>query len=128
MTTTLGPNLGILIDAAVGDSHPNEFRKVLRALDCFLPNLSVKSKTTTAQPVSPSDGDRYIIPSGATGAAWSGKADGTVTYYSTHLTTTSGGTDTTTSGWEFYTPKLNWLALVEDESNASKRWSGSAWV
>lgn len=31
----------------------------------------VISKTTTAQPASPADGDIYIIPAGATGAQWS---------------------------------------------------------
>lgn len=128
MTLVLGPNLGVLVNAATGEAHPNELRKVLRALDCFLPSLSVKSRTTAAQPASPANGDRYIIPTGATGALWAGKAAGTVAYYSTSITTTSGGVDTTAAGWDFYTPKRNWEARVEDESDAAIRYSGSAWA
>jgi hypothetical protein len=128
MTLVVGPNLGVLLDAAVGEAHPNEFRKVLRAIDCFLPGLSVKSRTTAAQPASPANGDRYILPTSPTGTAWAGKAAGTVAYYSTSITTTSGGVDSTASGWDFYTPKRNWQARVEDESDLAIRHNGTTWV
>lgn len=128
MSTTNGPILGILIDASVGNAHANEFRRVLRAIDCFLPNLSVKSRSTTAQPGSPTNGDRYIIPASATGAAWAGKATGTVAYYSTAITTTTGGSDSTTSGWDFYTAKRNWQARVEDEADLLVVYNGTTWA
>ena len=38
----------------------------------------VVSRTTAAQPSSPGDGDLHILPAGATGAAWAGKAAGTL--------------------------------------------------
>ncbi len=41
----------------------------------------VISKSTTAQPGSPADGDLYIIPASATGAAWSTFAVGSLAYY-----------------------------------------------
>ncbi|MGE5565496.1 MAG: DUF2793 domain-containing protein [Parcubacteria group bacterium] len=46
-----------------------------------LVQTSVESRTTAAQPGSPSDGALYILPSGATGADWGGKAASTVMRY-----------------------------------------------
>jgi len=84
MSITNGPNLGAMIDAAAGDAHPNELRKLLRMLDCFLPNLSVKSRSVTAQPSNPADGDRYILAAAHTGTAWGPATAGQIAYYSTH--------------------------------------------
>lgn len=128
MTLTLGTNLGVLLDAATGEAHPNELRKALRAIDCFVPGLSVKSRTVSAQPTTPTSGDRYILPSGATGSAWGGKAAGTVAYYYSVGTITTGGADSTGPGWDFYTPKRNWEARVESESDVAVRFNGSVWV
>ena len=128
MTLILGPNLGVLLDAATGEAHPNELRKVLRAIDCFVPKLSVKSRATAAQPASPANGDRYILPASATGSAWAGKAAGTVAYYYSVGTTTTAGADSPSAGWDFYTPKRNWDARVEDESDVAVRFNGTAWV
>lgn len=127
MSITNGPYLGIMIDALSGDTHPNDFRKVLRALDALF-FLSVKSMTTNAQPLTPADGDRYLMTATPSGTSWAGKAQGTLAVYSTHITTTSGGVDTTVSGWEFYTPKRNWEARVEDNSDIMVVYSGTAWV
>lgn len=62
--------------------------------------LSVKSRATTTPPASPADGDRYIVPAGATGA-WSGKTD--------QIAVLING------AWEYHVPKVGWLAYVEDE-------------
>lgn len=127
MAISNGPQLGVMIDAAAGDAHPNDFRKVLRMLDAGL-FLSVKSMTVTAQPGSPADGDRYLLPGGQTGTDWAGKAAGVVAVYTTHNTVTTGGTETTTSIWEFIAPKRNWIAFVEDASDAFVRYTGTAWT
>ena len=127
MAITNGPKLGIMIDALSGDAHPNDFRKVLRALDALM-FLSVISMTTNAQPGSPADGDRYLITAAPTGTDWSGKTQGLLAVYSTHITTTSGGVDTTVSGWEFYTPKRNWQTRVEDAADVIVLYSGTVWV
>jgi hypothetical protein len=56
MAVTNGPNLGLIISAATGDTFDSDFRKLLRALDALL-NCSVISRTTTAPPGSPANGD-----------------------------------------------------------------------
>ena len=126
MTVTLGPRLGLMLNAAAGDAHPNEFRDFLRGMDALC-QISAKSRTTAAQPSSPTNGDTYILPASATGTAWGGKAAGTIAYYTTQQTITSGGTESTVSGWDFFTPKRGYIANVEDEGDACYRHNGSTW-
>lgn len=76
------------------------------------PQASVKNRTTTTPPSSPAIGDRYIIPSSATGA-WSGKANQIAEYAS--------------SGWTYYTPEVGWTCYVDDEQKIYS-WNGTAWV
>lgn len=61
--------------------------------------LMVKSATTFATPVSPSSGDMYIVPTGATGA-WSTHV-GTVALY-------------TAGAWTYWTPADGWSAFAKD--------------
>ena len=63
---------------------------------------SVKSTTTTAPPASPTDGDTYYVPSGATGA-WSGHAGEVATW------------DDDANEWTF--EAVNPSALVYDEGS-----------
>ncbi len=51
------------------------------ALRIELLSRPIISKTTTAQPVSPADGDCYIIPAGKTGAQWATFTIGDLTIY-----------------------------------------------
>ncbi|MDT3427691.1 hypothetical protein J2Z22_003254 [Paenibacillus forsythiae] len=76
------------------------------------PQASVKDQNLTAPPGSPAEGDRYIIPAGATGA-WSGKTNQIAEYQS--------------AAWIFYVPVTGWTAYVDDESKIYS-WNGSAWV
>lgn len=75
--------------------------------------VRVKSRTTTAQPGSPANGDTYIVPTGATGTNWSGQ-DGKIAHY-------YGGS------WKFWTPIEGVREWANDEDI---RWvyNGSAWV
>ncbi|KEF40398.1 Protein of unknown function (DUF2793) [Schinkia azotoformans MEV2011] len=73
---------------------------------------SVKSKTITAAPASPSKDDRYLIPSNATGA-WSGKGNQIAHYNGV--------------AWEYYVPKLGWSTYV-DADNKNYVYNGTAWV
>lgn len=75
--------------------------------------LSVLSRTVAAQPGAPANGDRYMIPTGATGAQWAGN-DGKVAAY-------------IDGAWTFYTPVNGWQAKVIDEG-VRVEYSGSAWV
>lgn len=75
------------------------------------PQASVKNRTTATPPSTPASGDRYIIPSGATGA-WSGKTNQIAEY---------------TTTWTYYPPVVGWTAYVDDEQKVYS-WNGSAWV
>ena len=66
----------------------------------------------TNQPGSPSDGDWYIIPSGATGAQWSGFSEDSVAIY-------YGGT------WYEFVPATGNIVSV---AGVLVRFSGAAWV
>lgn len=72
---------------------------------------SVKSRTTASPPSSPSKGDRYIIPSGASGA-WSGKTN-QIAHYNT--------------SWEYYMPKEGWSTYVDSEDK-NYVFNGTSWV
>lgn len=100
MSVSNGPNLGVMINAATGDAFPTDFRKLLRAVDVLL-QAAVKSKTLTAPPGSPANGDRYIVAASPTGA-WAGHA--------THIAVWTTDNPASPSGvWEFYTPQAGWL-------------------
>jgi hypothetical protein len=75
---------------------------------------SVLTKSTSAQPGSPSVGDTYLIPTAATGTDWAGK-DGRVGIY-------------TAGGWRFAILPVGHLLYVRDETaiyhkNASGVWT-----
>jgi aryl-phospho-beta-D-glucosidase BglC (GH1 family) len=110
---TLGLNLGLSIAGVAGMANWSKtYEDNLEAMDT-LAHLSVASMTVTAPPASPSIGDRYIVPTGATGE-WAGE-DGNVA-----LVTHSGD-------WKFFTPKQGWQAFVEDKG-AFYFYFRSVWV
>lgn len=76
-----------------------------------LVGLAVLDRDLTAPPGSPSNGDAYIVATGATGA-WSTK-DGKVAVYR--------------SGWVFFTPPLGLAAWVADEKQFFY-YDGTSWV
>lgn len=76
------------------------------------PQASVKNRTTTAPPGTPVVGDRYIIPTGATGA-WAGKTDQIAEYAA--------------GAWNYYPPSVGWTSYVDEEQKIYS-WNGTAWV
>lgn len=73
---------------------------------------SVKSKTVTSPPATNTKGDRYLIPTNATGA-WSGKVN--------QIAHWNG------SSWEFYAPEIGWSVYVDNE-NKNYVFNGTTWV
>lgn len=55
------------------------FNQALHELEGKL--VRVLSRTTTAEPASPVEGDAYIVPAGATGANWTGQDGKLAVYY-----------------------------------------------
>jgi len=76
--------------------------EALRRLD-LVAQMGVRSRAIAAQPASPAEGDAYILPAGATGAAWAGAPENAVAAF-------VGG------GWSFVMPRRGWWAFVEDEA------------
>ena len=62
--------------------------------------LSVIDRDLTSPPASPANGDRYLIPVGATGV-WSGKTGQIAVRIA--------------NSWEYHIPKSGWLCFIEDE-------------
>ena len=84
--------------------------EALRLLDAMV-QLSVLDRTRNAPPVSPTDGDRHIVASGATGL-WAGW-DLNVAFWVDGV-------------WMRLVPRPGWLAWIADEA-AFAVWNGSAW-
>ncbi len=98
-----------IIEAAQAQKHVTH-NEALRLLDGIV-QLSVIDRDLTAPPGSPSDGDRYIIASGATG-------DWADSYLNVALYTDGA--------WAILAPRAGWRAWVEDEGLLLV-YDGSGW-
>ncbi|WP_420024189.1 DUF2793 domain-containing protein (plasmid) [Cereibacter azotoformans] len=96
--------------AAQAQKHVTH-NEALRLLDGLV-QLSVKDRDLTAPPVSPADGDRYIVGSGATGD-WAGW-DLNVALW-------------TDGAWLRLPPRAGWRVWVEDEGLLLV-YDGAGWV
>jgi len=96
--------------AAQAQKHVTH-NEALRLLDGLV-QLSVLDQDLTAPPGSPTDGDRYIVASGATGA-WTGW-DLNVALW-------------TDGAWLRLPPRTGWRAWVEDEG-LLQVYDGSVWI
>ena len=95
--------------AAQAQKHATH-NEAVRLLDAIV-QLSVLDRDLTAPPASPSDGDRYIVASGASGV-WAG--------WDLNVTTWVDGV------WMRLVPRPGWLAWIADEATFFV-WNGSAW-
>jgi hypothetical protein len=118
MSVSNGPRLGVMISAATGDNFDVDFRKFLRAFEALV-MCSVTSKTLTAPPGSPANGDRYIVATGGTGA-WSGH-DNALAVWSTDNPAAPSGE------WEFYPALIGFVAFNVADTTYY-RYTGSAWA
>jgi hypothetical protein len=109
MTDT--PNLALpQIVAAQAMKHVTH-NEALALLDALV-QLSVISRTAAAPSATPTSGDRYLVPAGATGA-FVGRAQQVALFDA--------------GQWRFLPPQTGWLAFVADEASAYI-YTGSAWV
>ncbi len=98
------------LEAAQAQKHVTH-NEALRALDAVV-MLAVIDRDLASPPGSPSDGNRYLVAAGATGA-WSGK-DGKIAAYQD-------------GAWSFHTPREGWRVWVADEG-ILLAFDGSAWI
>lgn len=108
MTTT--PNLGLGLLAAAQSQKHVTMNEALLLLDATV-QLAVESRTVAAPPASPADGQRWIVPAGATGA------------FAGHDDTIAVAQDGVLG---FVTPHTGWLCWIADEGVLLVH-DGSAW-
>jgi hypothetical protein len=108
MTDT--PNLGLpYIDGSQAQKHVTH-NEALRIIDAAI-QIGVLDLTLTAPPSSPTEGERHVVASGATGV-WAGKDDAIATWQD--------------GAWAFLAPKTGWcIWSVADESLFV--YDGAAW-
>jgi hypothetical protein len=98
------------LEAAQAQKHVTH-NEALTALDAIV-MLSVLNRDLSSPPGSPSDGDRYLVASGGSGA-WVNQ-DGKIAAYQD-------------GAWSFYTPREGWLCYVADE-DALFAFDGASWT
>jgi hypothetical protein len=104
------PNLGLpFLMAAQAQKHVTH-NEALRALDALV-HLAAVDRDATAPPVSPEEGDRYIVAAGGAGA-WEG--------HDLEIAAFQDG------AWAYFTPRRGWRAWIDDEA-VLVVWDGSAW-
>ena len=110
MSTTESPNLLLpYILPAQAQKHVTHY-EAERALDALI-QLTILDRDLGTPPVSPNDGDRYIVITAATGA-WVGQAGKIAAFQD--------------GAWVFFTPREGWVAWVADE-NILVVYDGAAW-
>lgn len=109
MTNTT--HLGMpFIEGSQAQKHVTH-NEALRILDAVI-QIGVLDRDRTSPPVSPAEGDRHIVASGATDA-WAGQADAVAAYED--------------GAWRFLAPKLGWCAWC-DADGALLVYDGAAWT
>ncbi len=86
------------------------YNQAINKLDSLV-HMAVEQRDLSAPPGSPSDGDRYLIASGATGA-WA-THDGEIGIYY--------------DGWDFLVPQEGWRLWIKDEDSYLV-YDGTGWV
>jgi len=105
------PNLGLAYGWTLGESGWHTGMDAnLKRLGAIV-GLSVTSRTTTTPPASPAEGERYIVPAGATGA-WAGRTDQIAVWID--------------GAWEYHAPKVGWLAFIAAEDKLAV-YKSSGW-
>ncbi|WP_421724224.1 DUF2793 domain-containing protein [Bauldia sp.] len=106
------PTLGLPYLAGAQAQKHVTHNEALRRLDALV-SITVIDSTLTDPPVSPAEGDRYIVPAGATGD-WSGHQNDVAAFQD--------------GAWAFYTPLVGWIAFDQAASGAlvfsAGAWSG----
>lgn len=107
------PRLGLPYVVAAQAQKHIPINESLARLDGLV-QLAVESRSVTTQPASPAAGGVWILPAGATGAAWTGQSAGTLMRFEA-------------GSWEPLAPAEGVLAWVKDE-NQMVAFDGAAWT
>lgn len=105
------PNLQLPYVAAGQSQKHVTVNESLRALDALV-HMGVVSRAQTSPPPSPQEGQRYLVPAGASGG-FAGRAGQIAAWQD--------------GAWAFYAPRPGWMSWVADEA-LLMAYSGTAWV
>lgn len=97
----LNPSFPDIVELYYFDSISNAWTLISDSTTNYWLKPAINN-TTTVPPASPAEGDRYLIPAGASGV-WSGKTDKVATY--------KGG------AWQYTTPSDGYIISVRTEAN-----------
>lgn len=112
MSDDATPRLNLPYLAAAQAQKHVTMNEVTALLDSLV-QTSVESRTVGAQPSPPGDGALYILPAGATGAAWAGRpADSLMRFEA--------------GAWTVIEPQEGFVAFVKDE-DLLVLFDGAAW-
>jgi hypothetical protein len=107
------PRLGLPYVVAAQAQKHIPINESLARLDGLV-QLAVESRALAAQPASPVGGGVWILPTGATGAAWAGQSAGVMMRFEA-------------GAWEALAPSEGVLAWVKDENQVVAH-DGAAWA
>ena len=111
MSTSETPNLILpYLQAAQAQKHVTH-NEAIRALDAIV-QLSVLDRNLSSPPLSPADGQRYIVDSAATGS-WMGQTNKVAAFQD--------------GAWSFYAPREGWSAWIADE-DIDVVFNGTSWI
>lgn len=114
MAITTGFNLGLMVNGAEGDVHTDQLNAFLRGIDTLV--MPVVQALQSDPPSSPTNGQVWAVGSSATGA-WA-THEGKLARWKT-----DGG-----AGWQFFTPKKGWQAVINAGTNGIPIvYDGTAW-
>lgn len=102
MSDDATPRLALPYLAAAQAQKHVTLNAALALLDGLV-QTAVESRSLTAEPGAPTDGAIYILPAGASGADWSGRAVGSVMRFEA-------------GAWTLLESQPGWLAFVKDEA------------
>lgn len=120
-----GPKLNLLNNSAIGEQYYDELRPFLRGMDALI-QANVLDWSITNPPVSPNDGDAYILAMSGFTDEWTGH-DNQIAVWSTQITDSGG--NTLDPGWDFYTPKSGWIVYSNSPTlSGFFFFSGTSWI
>ena len=122
MSIVPGPKItSIMVSAANGDTYGDGERRFFRGIQTLV-QANVKDMTHTAPPLSPSNGDTYVVAGPVASGLWSGQVNA-LAYWAV-----DPQDGVATSGiWEFYTPSAGWR-VYDVNTAAIWQFNGTNWV
>lgn len=118
MSISIGPKIPVMVKGDSGDTYLTQGNALLRMLQALV-QCNVVNVLLNTPPVSPSNGDTYIIAPGGVGA-WA-THDTQIAYWTTDNPTFPSGT------WEFWIPLEGWRVFSQFD-NIEYYFTGSVWV